>query len=109
MIETDNLRTASLYINNQLLSRGLLADGHSIDFANPVDDDGDATITMGRIMRVVNDLILRRDVRRPLYRLHETQRLTTITSVTPSTVNRSQPRCGTCERKAPRTPAIWHG
>ncbi|KAI9900131.1 hypothetical protein N3K66_004393 [Trichothecium roseum] len=61
MIETDNLRTASLYINNQLLSRGLLADGHSIDFANPVDDDGDATITMGRIMRVVNDLILRRD------------------------------------------------
>lgn len=62
MIETDNLRTASLYINNQLLSRGLLADGHSIDFANPVDDDGDATVTMGRIMRVVNDLILRRDV-----------------------------------------------
>lgn len=62
MIDTDNLRTASLYINNQLLSRGLLKDGQSIDFSNPERVDGDIAPTMGRIMSVVNDLILRRDV-----------------------------------------------
>lgn len=62
MIDTENLRTASLYINNQLLSRGLLKDGQSIDFANPGRGDGDTVATMGHIMSVVNDLILRRDV-----------------------------------------------
>lgn len=62
MIESDNLRTASLYINNQLLSRGLLRDGQSIDFANPGETDSELTATMGRVMGVVNDLILRRDV-----------------------------------------------
>lgn len=65
MIISDNLRTASIYINNQLLSRGLLRDGDTIDFAYPagvVDNDGELAETMGRIMGVVNDLILRRDV-----------------------------------------------
>lgn len=63
MIDFENLRTASLYINNQLLSRGLLRDGRSIDFDHPASDDGhDLPNTMGRIMGVVNDLILRRDV-----------------------------------------------
>jgi hypothetical protein len=62
MIDTQNLRTASLYINNQLLSRGLLQDGQSIDFANPDKGTGDVSATMARIMGVVNDLILRRDV-----------------------------------------------
>jgi len=62
MIESENLRTASVYINNQLLSRGLLRDGQSIDFSHPGDDDGEVADTMGRIMAVVNDLILRRDV-----------------------------------------------
>jgi hypothetical protein len=62
MIDTENLRTASLYINNQLLSRGLLKDGQNIDFDDPCRGDGDVTATMGRIMSVVNDLILRRDV-----------------------------------------------
>lgn len=65
MIDTNNLRTASLYINNQLLSRGLLRDGQSIAFADPAGDDGDISATMGRIMSVVNDLIIRRDVRTP--------------------------------------------
>ncbi|KAI1860686.1 hypothetical protein JX265_002824 [Neoarthrinium moseri] len=60
MVEPDNIRTASLYINNQLLSRGLLRDGQSIDFANPEAGAG-LQATMGRIMSVVNDLILRRD------------------------------------------------
>ncbi|KAJ4306099.1 hypothetical protein N0V88_000895 [Collariella sp. IMI 366227] len=61
MIESENLRTASLYINNQLLSRGLLRDGHTLDFADPGDSDGEVAETMSRIMAVVNDLILRRD------------------------------------------------
>ncbi|EEU45033.1 uncharacterized protein NECHADRAFT_41370 [Fusarium vanettenii 77-13-4] len=61
MIDTDNLRTASLYINNQLLSRGLLRDGQSIDFASPAMFDDEAAATMGRIVSVLNDLILRRD------------------------------------------------
>ncbi|OIW23680.1 hypothetical protein CONLIGDRAFT_139666 [Coniochaeta ligniaria NRRL 30616] len=61
MIDLDNLRTASLYINNQLLSRGLLRDGQSIHFAHPGDTDGQLADTMGKIMGVVNDLILRRD------------------------------------------------
>jgi hypothetical protein len=66
MIDTDNLRTASLYINNQLLSRGLLRDGQSIDFVGVAFDGHDAAVTMGRIVSVLNDLILRRDVRCPL-------------------------------------------
>lgn len=66
MIDEENLRTASLYINNQLLSRGLLRDGQNIDFADPETDDG-LQGTMGKIMGVVNDLILRRDVSCPLY------------------------------------------
>ncbi|KAI5927117.1 Afadin and alpha-actinin-binding-domain-containing protein [Camillea tinctor] len=61
MIDAENLRTASLYINNQLLSRGLLRDGQSIDFADPEMGDGGLQATMGRVMSVVNDLILRRD------------------------------------------------
>ncbi|KAG6020839.1 hypothetical protein E4U40_005796 [Claviceps sp. LM458 group G5] len=62
MIDTENLRTASLYINNQLLSRGLLRDGDSIDFAGTwLRDEEDAAIS-GRIISLLNDLILRRDV-----------------------------------------------
>lgn len=63
MIDPENLRTASLYINNQLLSRGLLRDGQSIDFANPEESEGGIEAAMGCIISVVNDLILRRDVR----------------------------------------------
>ncbi|KAI0431153.1 Afadin and alpha-actinin-binding-domain-containing protein [Xylaria sp. FL1042] len=61
MIDPDNLRTASLYINNQLLSRGLLRDGQNINFADPEGSDGGLQVAMGRIISVVNDLILRRD------------------------------------------------
>ncbi|KAI0205870.1 Afadin and alpha-actinin-binding-domain-containing protein [Astrocystis sublimbata] len=61
MIDPENLRTASLYINNQLLSRGLLRDGQTIDFADPEGSDGGLQYTMGRVISVVNDLILRRD------------------------------------------------
>lgn len=67
MVESENLRTASLYINNQLLSRGLIRDGQSIDFANPGSSSAELAGTMGRIMSVVNDLILRRDVSHSLF------------------------------------------
>lgn len=63
MIDSENLRAASLYINNQLLSRGLLRDGEKIDFADPERSHGGLESAMGRIIGVVNDLILRRDVR----------------------------------------------
>lgn len=62
MVDTENLRTASLYINNQLLSRGLLRDGQSIDFAGVGEDGQYDSATSGKIIRIVNDLILRRDV-----------------------------------------------
>ncbi|KAL7623426.1 hypothetical protein AAE478_007108 [Parahypoxylon ruwenzoriense] len=61
VVELENLRTASLYINNQLLSRGLLRDGHDIDFADPESGEGGLQATMGKVMSVINDLILRRD------------------------------------------------
>jgi hypothetical protein len=61
-MDVDNLRTASLYINNQLLSRGLLRNGQTIDFARPHKSEEGLDVTMGKIMSVVNDLILRRDV-----------------------------------------------
>lgn len=62
MIDIDNLRTASLYINNQLLSRGLLRDGQTIDFAGAGKGEDDHATTTGKIISIVNDLILRRDV-----------------------------------------------
>lgn len=77
MIDAENLRTASVYINNQLLSRGLIRDGEEIDFADPTrrgrssgsssnglgkEEAAALGETMGRVMSVVNDLILRRDV-----------------------------------------------
>lgn len=39
----------------------MLRDGRGIDFADPGDTDYDLADTMGRIISVVNDLILRRD------------------------------------------------
>lgn len=63
MIDTKNLCTASLYINNQLVSRGLLRDGETIDFTKVSGDSHGSATMAGRIIGVVNDLILRRDVR----------------------------------------------
>ncbi|KAG5950137.1 hypothetical protein E4U53_005449, partial [Claviceps sorghi] len=61
MTDKENLRTASLYINNQLLSRGLLRDGDSIDFAGTRRSDEEDAAVSGRIIGILNDLILRRD------------------------------------------------
>ncbi|EHK16547.1 uncharacterized protein TRIVIDRAFT_1755 [Trichoderma virens Gv29-8] len=61
MIDTENLRTASLYINNQLLSRGLIRDGHDINFADFGERGLGSPHTASRIIGVLNDLIIRRD------------------------------------------------
>lgn len=57
-----NRKTASTYINNLLLSRGLLRNGAPIDFATPGSAEGGLDATMGQVMTLVHDLILRRDV-----------------------------------------------
>ncbi|CAL8584477.1 hypothetical protein XPA_010073 [Xanthoria parietina] len=54
-----SLSTASTYINNLLLSRGLLRNGTPIDFATQEKAAGEAT--MVKTMNLVHDLILRRD------------------------------------------------
>ena len=63
-MEAQSLQTASLYINNLLLSRGLLRHGTPIDFAVPSHTDGGTDATMAKVINLVHDLILRRDVRR---------------------------------------------
>ncbi|KAL4897455.1 Afadin and alpha-actinin-binding-domain-containing protein [Aspergillus ambiguus] len=60
-MEPHNLQAASTYINNVLLARGLLKNGRPIDFAEPENDEGGTGATMGRIINLVNDLVLRRD------------------------------------------------
>lgn len=56
---SSSLSSASAYLNNLLLARGLLQDGRSINFAHPADDNLDAT--MSRVINLVHDLVLRRD------------------------------------------------
>ena len=59
---TFNLKTASEYINNLLLARGLLRDGKKIQFAHPSRGEGGKEVTMAQIINLVHDLILKRDV-----------------------------------------------
>lgn len=61
-MEPHNLDAASTYINNVLLARGLLQGGTPIDFAQPENDEGGVDGTMARVINLVNDLVLRRDV-----------------------------------------------
>ncbi|KAF9886426.1 hypothetical protein FE257_011458 [Aspergillus nanangensis] len=60
-MEQHNLQAASTYINNVLLARGLLKTGQPIDFAQPENEEGGVATTMGRVINLVNDLVLRRD------------------------------------------------
>ncbi|KAF2753160.1 hypothetical protein EJ05DRAFT_470643 [Pseudovirgaria hyperparasitica] len=60
-MDTYNLKTASRYINNLLLARGLLRDGKPIEFAHPSKGDGGKEATMAHIINLVHDLILKRD------------------------------------------------
>lgn len=61
-MDSKNLQTASSYINNLLLSRGLLRNGTPIAFAEPAKAEGGVDATMAQVMTLVHDLILRRDV-----------------------------------------------
>ena len=61
-MDSHNRQTASTYINNLLLSRGLLRNGISIDFAQPEKAEGGLDSTMSQVMNLVHDMILRRDV-----------------------------------------------
>lgn len=62
MIVFENLCMVLLYINNQLLFRGLLCDGQNIDFINLGESEEEMGEIMSWIMLVVNDLILCCDV-----------------------------------------------
>jgi hypothetical protein len=61
-MEAHSLKTASAYINNLLLARGLLRDGKAIEFAHPSRGEGGKEQTMAHIINLVHDLILKRDV-----------------------------------------------
>lgn len=61
-MDAHNLKTASAYINNLLLARGLLRDGKAIEFAHPSRGEGGKEQTMAHIINLVHDLILKRDV-----------------------------------------------
>ncbi|GAD98424.1 hypothetical protein NFIA_114720 [Paecilomyces variotii No. 5] len=56
-MEPQSLETASVYINNLLLARGLLKNGKAIDFARPEEGPGGTDGTMARIINLVNDLV----------------------------------------------------
>lgn len=58
-----SLKTASAYVNNLLLARGLLQNGKVIEFAKPSKGEGGTEATMAQIINIMHDLILRRDVR----------------------------------------------
>ena len=61
-MDPQSRQTASAYINNLLLSRGLLRNGTPIEFATPEKAEGGVNATMSQVMNLVHDLILRRDV-----------------------------------------------
>ena len=61
-MDPQSRNTASMYINNLLLSRGLLRNGTPVEFATPEQAEGGVDATMAQVMNLVHDLILRRDV-----------------------------------------------
>lgn len=62
-MESQSMQTASSYINNLLLARGLLRNGIPIEFVAPPKVEGAVNLTMTKVMNLVHDMILRRDVR----------------------------------------------
>ncbi|KAH7391058.1 Afadin and alpha-actinin-binding-domain-containing protein [Phaeosphaeria sp. MPI-PUGE-AT-0046c] len=60
-MDAHSLKTATAYINNLLLARGLLRDGKAIEFAHPSRGEGGKEQTMAHIINLVHDLILKRD------------------------------------------------
>ncbi|MCJ1313703.1 hypothetical protein MMC25_007382 [Agyrium rufum] len=68
-METENLKTASTYINNLLLARGLLRNGEPIELATPSHGKSGTEGTMAQVINLIHDMVLRRD--------RETETLTT--------------------------------
>lgn len=69
---TKDIKTASTYINNLLLARGLLRDGKPLDFVRLArstqrKDQTSVEVSnsdiVAQVINVVHDMILRRDVR----------------------------------------------
>ncbi|MCJ1436197.1 hypothetical protein MMC27_005575 [Xylographa pallens] len=60
-MDPQNLQTASEYVNNLLLSRGLLRNGMPIEFAKPSRAEGGANAAMAQIINLVHDMVIRRD------------------------------------------------
>ena len=54
-MDSDTLNTASTYLNNLLLARGLLRNGKPLDFAKPTRE------TRAQVINLVHELLLRRD------------------------------------------------
>ncbi|KAI9810253.1 MAG: hypothetical protein M1827_006387 [Pycnora praestabilis] len=51
-MESQNLQTASQYINNLLLARGLLRNGSPVEFARPSKGEGGSEATMAKIINL---------------------------------------------------------
>ncbi|EOD49684.1 putative nima interactive protein [Neofusicoccum parvum UCRNP2] len=60
-MDSQSLKSASAYLNNLLLARGLLRNGKPLEFAHPSKAEGGKQETMAQIINLVHDLILRRD------------------------------------------------
>ncbi|OJD35756.1 nima interactive protein [Diplodia corticola] len=60
-MDPQNLKSASSYLNNLLLARGLLRNGKPVEFAHPSKGEGGKHETMAQIINLVHDLVLRRD------------------------------------------------
>lgn len=60
-MDTGSLQTASTYLNNLLLARGLLRNGKSIEFASSKKGTAGTDHTMAKIINLVHDLVIRRD------------------------------------------------
>ena len=83
-MDSQSRKTASTYINNLLLSRGLLRNGNPIEFATPEQAEGGVDATMAQVMNLVHDLILRRDVwSSHVYDL-ESRKQISLTTITPA-------------------------
>ncbi|KAF2100317.1 hypothetical protein NA57DRAFT_36575 [Rhizodiscina lignyota] len=60
-MDSFSLKTASTYVNNLLLARGLLRNGKPLEFAKPSKGEGGTEATMAQVINIIHDLILRRD------------------------------------------------
>jgi hypothetical protein len=60
-MDSHSLESASTYLNNLLLARGLLRNGKAIDFARSDSASGGSESTSAKIINLVHDMVLRRD------------------------------------------------